>query len=57
MLLHNPKSIIKKDKFEARKRLAFDELLAIFSISKIKKKKNKENNKFIINNFQIRNFY
>ena len=52
MLLHNPKIIITKDKFEnLRKRLAFDELLANLLVFQKLKKKNKENNKFIINNF------
>ena len=57
MLLHNPKIIITKDKFEKlRKRLAFDELLANLLVFQKLKKKNKENNKFIINNFSNSEF-
>ena len=52
LLIHNPNKNISKNEIEIlRKRLAFDELLANFLVFQKLKKKKKEINKYLINNF------
>ena len=52
-LLHNPVKNISKIKAEKlRKRLAYDELLANLLVFQKLKQKQKEKNKFIVNNFE-----